>query len=44
MPFLSSAQRRFMFAKHPKIAKKWVNEGKKNYHPDVIKMAKVMAS
>jgi hypothetical protein len=26
MPFLSEVQRRFMFAKHPDIAKKWSRE------------------
>jgi len=29
MPFQSEAQRRFMFARHPKIAKRWAHE-----HPD----------
>ncbi len=28
MPFKSEAQRRFMFAKHPDIARRWVSEGK----------------
>lgn len=27
MPFASKKQARFMFAKHPKIAKRWVKEG-----------------
>ena len=26
MPFKSPKQRRFMFAKHPKIAKRWAHE------------------
>lgn len=26
MPFKSSAQRRFMYAKHPKIAKEWTKK------------------
>jgi hypothetical protein len=26
MPFKSEAQRRFMFAKHPEIAKRWAKE------------------
>jgi len=26
MPFKSEAQRRFLFAKHPKIAKKWAHK------------------
>jgi hypothetical protein len=26
MPFKSEAQRRFMWAKHPEIAKKWAHE------------------
>lgn len=28
MPFASEAQRRFMFAKHPKIARRWTREEK----------------
>ena len=28
MPFKSKAQARFMFAKHPKIAKRWAKETK----------------
>ena len=27
MPFKSEAQRRFMWLKHPKIAKRWSKEG-----------------
>jgi len=31
MPFKSAKQRRFMFAKHPKIARRWAKKyGKKN--------------
>jgi hypothetical protein len=30
MPYSSEKQRRFMYAKHPNIAKKWAKEGK-NY-------------
>jgi hypothetical protein len=30
MPFKSESQRRFMFAKHPAIARRWVSEGKGN--------------
>lgn len=26
MPFKSEAQRRFMYAKHPKIAKRWADK------------------
>lgn len=26
MPFISQSQRRFMFAKHPKIAKQWADK------------------
>ena len=26
MPFRSKSQQRFMFAKHPKVAKKWAKE------------------
>jgi len=29
MPYHSEKQRRYMHAKHPKIAKKWDKEGKK---------------
>jgi hypothetical protein len=29
VPFKSEKQRRFMYAKHPKIAKKWENESKR---------------
>lgn len=28
MPFRSKAQQRFMFAKHPRIAKRWAKETK----------------
>lgn len=28
MPFKSGKQRRFMFANHPRIARRWANEGK----------------
>lgn len=28
MPFVSDKQRRFMYAKHPDIAKKWSQEAK----------------
>jgi hypothetical protein len=28
MPFKSEAQRRFLWARHPKIAKKWAKEEK----------------
>jgi hypothetical protein len=28
MPFKSKAQQKFMFAKHPKIAKRWAKETK----------------
>lgn len=27
MPFKSEKQRKFMYAKHPTIAKKWAHEG-----------------
>lgn len=32
MPFRSKAQARFMFARHPKIAARWVRESSKK-HP-----------
>lgn len=28
MPFKSARQRRFMFAQHPKIARRWADEAK----------------
>lgn len=31
MPFSSDKQRRFMFARHPKIARKWADEEKQKY-------------
>jgi hypothetical protein len=33
MPFKSTAQRKFMFAKHPAIAKRWV----KKYGSKIVK-------
>jgi hypothetical protein len=30
MPFQSESQRRFLWAKHPDIAQKWVDEGAKS--------------
>ena len=30
MPFVSEKQRRFMYSKHPEIAKRWAKEGKAN--------------
>lgn len=30
MPFQSEAQRRFLWANHPDIAQKWVDEGAKS--------------
>ena len=30
MPFKSAAQRKWMFANHPEMAKRWAAEGKKN--------------
>jgi hypothetical protein len=35
MPFKSKKQRRFMHAKHPKIAAKWEREAKKSGQPAV---------
>jgi len=29
MPFASDKQRKYLYAKHPKVAKKWSEEGKK---------------
>lgn len=30
MPFKSEQQKRFMWAKHPEVARKWTSEGKGN--------------
>lgn len=30
MPFRSQAQRKFMFARHPKLAKRWAKHTSKN--------------
>lgn len=35
MPFRSQKQKRFMFANHPKIAKRWVKEAKAQGKPTV---------
>ena len=32
MPFQSEAQRRFMWAKHPAIAKRWTEEEKSGHY------------
>lgn len=37
MPFRSQRQRRFMYAKHPKIAKRWTAEAKRKHKPAVQK-------
>ena len=49
MPFQSAKQKRYMYAKHPDIAKRWSKEGrgkkkpsKRNYSDRVIAMAKEM--
>jgi len=36
MPFRSSKQRRYMYAKHPKLAKKWA----KKYGTKIVKKKK----
>lgn len=33
MPFKSEKQRKYMYAKHPEIAKRWQKEGKGNVKP-----------
>jgi hypothetical protein len=33
MPFKSDAQRRFMYARHPEIAKRWSAEAKEQHLP-----------
>ena len=45
MPFRSERQRRYMWMKHPKIAKKWASKygskpSKKNYSKESMMMAK----
>jgi hypothetical protein len=37
LPFTSEKQKRFMFAKHPDIAKRWVKEAKREGKPAVQK-------
>lgn len=44
MPFKSESQKRYLYAKHPDIAKRWSKESKKkpskkNYSPETIAMA-----
>ena len=38
MPFVSAKQRRYMWAKHPEIAKRWT----KKYGSEIVKTAKAM--
>lgn len=40
MPFKSQRQRRFMYAKHPKIAKRWTAEAKRKGQPVVKRKSK----
>lgn len=52
MPFQSEAQRRFMYANHPKMAAEWESKtpkgklpakvSKTNYSPDVVALAAKM--
>lgn len=46
MPYASEKQRRFMYAKHPEIAKRYEKEGKNHikgtYSKDAIAMARRM--
>ena len=37
MPFKSERQRRFMYAKHPSIAKRWTAEAKAGSKPAISK-------
>tara|TARA_B100000780_G_C20931125_1_gene371170 strand:+ start:172 stop:303 length:132 start_codon:yes stop_codon:yes gene_type:complete len=37
MPFKSEAQRKWMYANKPKIAKEWDSSYKKGYIPDKLK-------
>lgn len=40
MPFRSAKQRRFMHAKHPRIASRWEKEAKRTGKPAVQKRKK----
>lgn len=40
MPFKSEAQRKFMYAKHPKIAKKWQKKTGKKKLPKKVRKKK----
>lgn len=40
MPFKSQAQKRFMFAKHPEIAKRWAKEYPESLHVQKEKVSK----
>lgn len=46
MPYASEKQRKFMYARHPEIAKKWDKEGKnyikhdKTYSKEAIELAR----
>jgi hypothetical protein len=40
MPFQSEAQRRFLFAKHPEIAKRWSHEYSSNKNLPMHKKSK----
>lgn len=37
MPFRSRRQMKFMFAKHPTIAKRWAAESKRKGRPQIVK-------
>ena len=40
MPFRSQKQRRFMYARHPEIAKRWTKEAKAKGKPPVVRKKK----
>jgi len=42
-PFQSKAQRKYMFMKHPKIAKKWADETWNNHLPEHVELRKTKA-
>lgn len=48
MPYKSEAQRKFMYARHPEIAKKWDREGKNyvkkggSYSSNAVKLAQAL--
>jgi hypothetical protein len=44
MPFRSQAQRKFMYANHPEIAKRWENETPNEKLPERVKEMAIKAA